>query len=389
VNIGQLLIAASRGRGGIFEFVCGLSREVARSGGESRVFAIEDEHAAADRARWEPVVPQLARRWGPRRLGFAPGLLPLVLRAKLDLLHAHDLWTLQSLLTQAWAARAARPYVLSIHGMLNAWALGRSRVKKKIATALYEGRRLRRAAALHTLGPHETHFVRAFGLKTPVAEIPYGIDLPDLAQAVPPPPWARDGGPPRVLLYLGRFDSIKGLDHVVRGWARARGAAGAGEWRLVLAGWGDGGYEARLRALAAAECPDGSITFPGPLFGPGREAAFRGAQACVLASLSEGQPVSVLEAMARARPVLVSGPCHLAAAVEAGAALPIAKGDAGVHEALRQLFTTAPATLEEMGQRGRRLMEARFSWPVVGRQFMDLYRWALGGGTPPPCVARP
>ena len=389
MRIAQLIFAASRRRGGIFEFVCGLSREVLRAGGESRVFAIDDEHTEADRPRWLPVAPQVARRLGPRALGLAPGLVPLVLREKLDLLHAHDLWTLQSLLTQLWAARSGRPYVVSIHGMLNAWALGRSRVKKKIATVLYEGRRLRRAAALHTLGPHETQRVRAFGLDTPVAEIPYGIELPDLSSPAPPPFWEKDGGRPRVLLYLGRFDSIKGLDHVVRGWARARGASGASDWRLVLAGWGDGDYEARLRALAAAECPDGSIVFPGPLFGADREAAFRGAQACVLASLSEGQPVSVLEAMARARPVLVTEACHLGAAVGAGAALPIGPGDEGVHEALGRLFATPAAVLEDMGRRGRRLVEATFSWPVVGRQFMDVYRWALDGGAPPPCVARP
>jgi poly(glycerol-phosphate) alpha-glucosyltransferase len=389
MRVGQLLTSVSRRRSGIFEFASGLSRAVAQSGAESLVFGIRDPDSESDAHRWLPVRPVIARRLGPRRIGFAPGLLPALLRAKLDLLHAHDLWTAQCLLTLAWAARAGRPYVVSINGMLNPRALQRSRLKKRVAAALYENRRLSGAACLHSLGPHETAFVRRFGLKSPVAELPYGVDTPPPPEPLPPPAWSGhlENGRP-VLLYLGRLDPIKGLDNLVRGWARARKAAprAAEPWRLVLAGWGEDGYASVLEELVRAECPDRSILFPGPLFGLQREAAYRSAQACVLPSLSEGQPVGVLEAFARCRPVLMTETCHLPEGFASGAAVRMAPGPAGAASALLELFAMSGADREAMGRRGRRLIDTRFAWPVVGRQFLDVYRWAAGEGVRPDCV---
>lgn len=389
MRVGQLLTSVSRRRSGIFEFASGLSRTVVQSGGDSLVFGIRDPDSEADAHRWLPVRPHTARGLGPRRLAFAPALLPALLRAKLDVLHAHDLWTAQCVLTLVWAARARRRYVVSINGMLNPRALQRSRLKKRVAAGLYEKRRLSRAACLHSLGPHETAFVRGFGLSSPVAEIPYGVDTPDLQEPLPPPAWADRLDPGRpVLFFLGRFDPIKGLDNLVRGWASARKAAprAAEPWRLVLAGWGEDGYGSLLQELARAECPDGSILFPGPLFGLHREAAYRSAQACVLPSLSEGQPVGVLEAFARGRPVLMTDTCHLPEGFAAGAAVRMGPGPQGAASALLELFAMTEADREAMGRRGRGLIDTRFAWSVVGRQFLDVYRWVAGGGVPPDCV---
>jgi poly(glycerol-phosphate) alpha-glucosyltransferase len=388
MRVGQLLTSVSRRRSGIFEFAIGLSRAVAESGHTSSVFGIRDPDTDADAGRWLPVRPQVARGVGPRRLGFAPALLPALLRAELDVLHAHDLWTLQGVLTLAWAARVRRPYVVSLNGMLNPWALQRSRLRKRVAALLYENRRLRRAACLHSLGPHETAFLRGFGVRSPVAELPYGVDTPILDEPLPAPAWSShpDGDRP-VLFYLGRFDPIKGLDNLVRGFALARqSTTGAAPWRLVLAGWGEDGYEPLLRSLASAQCPDGSILFPGPLFGLDREAAYRSAQACVLPSLSEGQPVGVLEAFARGRPVVMTETCHLPEGFAAGAALRMAPGPEGAAAALLELFATTQKEREEMGRRGRRLIDTRFAWPVVGQKYLDVYRWLAGGGSPPDCV---
>jgi glycosyltransferase involved in cell wall biosynthesis len=390
MKVGQLVASVSRRRSGIFEFTCGLARAVAESGAESRVFGIHDDGTDADAHRWEPVVPFVARHVGPRILGLAPRLLPELLRSQLDVLHAHGLWTLQSALTLAWAARTRRPYVVSVHGMMNPWALGRSRGRKRVASAVYENRRLRRAACVHAVGGHETRFLRSRGLTNAVAEIPYGVETPALDAPLPPPVWSDRIEPGRpVLLYLGRLDPIKGLENLLRGWARARredpGAAGA--WALVIAGWGDAAYEARLRAIAAEEA-DGSVVFAGPVFGQDREAAYRAARACVLPSLSEGLPVGILEAWARARGALVTDACHLPEGLAAGAALRVPHGAEGVTSALHELFALPEGELLAMGRRGRELIERRYAWPVVGRQFLELYTWLGGGGPPPDCVRR-
>jgi hypothetical protein len=35
-----------------------------------------------------------------------------------------------------------------------------------------------------------------------------------------------------------------------------------------------------------------------------------------------------------------------------------------------------------MGHRGRELVEARYTWPAVGKQIAEVYDWVLGGSEP-------
>jgi glycosyltransferase involved in cell wall biosynthesis len=391
MRVGQLLPSVSRHRSGIFEFTLGLAQRVAESGADVRVFGIHDQGTEADAHRWQSVTPFVARPVGPRILGLAPRLLPALLRARLDVLHAHGLWTLQSAFTLAWAAWARRPYLVSVHGQMNPLAAGRSRGKKRIASAVYEDRRLRRAACLHSLGEHETRFFRARGFINPVVEIPYGVETPSLDDPLPPPVWSDrvEAGRP-VLLYLGRLDPIKGLENLLRGWARARRAGGsaAQAWALVIAGWGEEEYEAALRRLGAEMGADGSIVFVGSVFAADREAAYRAARACVLPSLSEGQPFGILEAWARGRGALMTDACHLPEGFAAGAALRVPPGEEGIEAALLELFALPQPDLDAMGRRGRALIERDYAWPVVTRRFLDVYEWLAGGGAPPAWVRR-
>jgi glycosyltransferase involved in cell wall biosynthesis len=78
--------------------------------------------------------------------------------------------------------------------------------------------------------------------------------------------------------------------------------------------------------------------------------------------------------------------CHLPAGFEAGAAMRVGEGATGAAAALGELFSTSATDRLAMGARGQALVERRFSWPVVARQFLEVYGWLAGGGSPPACV---
>jgi len=42
--------------------------------------------------------------------------------------------------------------------------------------------------------------------------------------------------------------------------------------------------------------------------------------------------------------------------------------------------------LREMGARGRRLVQERFTWPRVAAEMIEVYDWVLGRGPRPGCV---
>jgi glycosyltransferase involved in cell wall biosynthesis len=335
-------------------------------------------YTAADRPLWRQTAVTTVRLLGPRRFGYAPRLAGQLSAADLDLLHAHGLWMYPSIASLGWARKQRRPYIVSPHGMLDGWALHNSAWKKRIAAALFERRHLNGAACLHALTAAEAWSMRAFGLRNPICVIPSGVDLP----AGPLQSRAETGAEPRTLLYLGRLHPKKNLEALLGAWSSLRSHPRARSWRLVIAGWDDGGHLARLRSLAS----DG-VVFAGPRFGAEKAASFARASAFVLPSQSEGLPVAVLEAWAHGLPVLMTPQCNLPEGFAGGAALPVAAPTwTGIRDALDGLFSASDAELREMGARGRELVARRFCWSSVACEMRQVYEWVLGRGERPASV---
>lgn len=350
---------------------------VEQQGIEVTAFALEDQYTGEDLPLWAGVRTQTARTVGPRSVGYAPELARRLKAADPQLVHGHGLWQWQSAAVHAWSCRTARPYLVSPHGMLDPWALRNSRWKKRVALAMYERRHLRDAGCLHALCESEQTSFRRFGLKNPVAVIPNGVTLPSRMASL--------DGAPRRLVFLGRLHPKKGIAELIGAWATLS-ASERGDWRLVVAGWDDGGHAASLSRQAAEHGVGESVEFVGPTFGEAKDELLRSASAFILPSFSEGLPMAVLEAWSYGLPVAMTEACNLPEGFSADAAIRIAPSPASIAAGLRELMQMNATDLRAMGQRGRRLVEARFAWPEIARQMAEVYRWLLGGGALPACV---
>jgi glycosyltransferase involved in cell wall biosynthesis len=388
MTIGLLTSAVSRNGGGVFPASCGLAKALEITCRINvKIFGIADEHSRADRDAWQGVPVAAERVVGPRRFGYAPLLARRLNSGDLDLVHTHGIWMYPSIASLRWARRQRKPHIVSPHGMLDSWALGQARLKKRIAGALYEHRHLEEAACLHALSDAEARAIRAYGLKNPICVIPNGVEIPH-RPAPPCPPWNGAVEPAaRVLLYFGRLDPKKGLPELLAAWAQFRTRLAARPWRLVIAGWGDGEYATRLRRLCPALGIEDTVFFVGSQFGAAKAASFARASALILPSQSEGLPMAVLEAWASRLPVLMTPRCNLPEGFQASAAIRIAApGQVEIRDALEKLFWTPATTLNLMGARGRELVERRFSWRLAACEMKQVYDWALGRGARPASV---
>jgi len=154
----------------------------------------------------------------------------------------------------------------------------------------------------------------------------------------------------------------------------------------VIAGWDQGGHRRELEQLTRELKIADSVQFTGPLFGEARDTAYQNADAFVLPSLSEGQPLVVLEAWSHARPVLMTQECNLPEGFENGAAIRMSATVEGTSGALGKLFALEKSALEEMGRRGRDLVIGNFSWSHIASQMFAVYQWVLGRSAPPNCM---
>ena len=297
-----------------------------------------------------------------------------------DGIHIHGLWE-QSTAIAASTARAQRkPYILSAHGMLEAWALSNKRAKKAIYALLFERANVRGAACLHALTHAEAQDYRRFGAKGPIAVIPNGVSIP---QAPDPETFlahfpALRGK--RILLFLGRIHFKKGLDLLIRAWSQL--ASEYPDAYLVLAGPDFEGTRSKIEALVAEKQLTSSVHFPGMLRHELKWSALAAAEGFVLPSYSEGLSVSVLEAMGMGLPVIITEQCNLPEVKEVGAGWQIESEVGQLTSAIRELLSNSARANAEIGAHGRDLVLERYNWSTVSERMAELYRWVQGGPRP-------
>jgi len=387
-NLRVAILAGTLGRsaGGVAEAVRGTARALAAQEALTvGVFGGVEPTGEALGEEWAPVCPETFRNAGPASFGYRPGLVKALMSGDYDVLHVAGLWMYQSCAALAWSRRTGGKRLVAPHGMLEPWALNNSRLKKQIAWRVFEGANVRGASCIHALNMAEAGAVRALGLRNPICVIPNGVCSPP---AEPPKsaPWARTvAAGKKVVVHLGRFHRKKNLLSLIQAWGKIqrRCRPSAAEWLLVLAGWDQEGYAAQVLGAAREAHVDDSVSVLGPMHGDQKHAFLSHASAFVLPSLSEGLPVTVLEAWSYALPVLMTPECNLPFGFDAGAAIPITTQSDGIAEGLLRLFSMSDSERSEMGCRGRNLAEKQFSWDIVAAEMRAVYEWLLAGGTPP------
>lgn len=378
----------SRMAGGLFESVRGLV--IALNDGDLTVDALapRDQFTDQDRSAWWPAEVFAFSVRGPRTWGYSPGLRERLTKGKYDIGHLHGLWMYPSTAVHRWSSRFHRPYLVSPRGMLDPWALAHSAWKKRIVWLLNERSVLQDAGCMHALNQAEAAALRRLGLANPICVVPNGVALPDRTHPKEPP-WPRAFSRDRMaMVYLGRFHPKKNLSALLSAWDLVRRADSAAtkEWVLILAGWDQGGTRARLeRQIRELRLSD-SVLLLGPQYGENKRALLDNAGAFVLPSLSEGLPMAVLEAWAHGLPVLMSAESNLPEGFAASAAIETGVDAARIARALSCLFAMSAEERKRMAQKGRRLVEQRFSLRSVAREMKAVYDWLLGGGTPPSSV---
>jgi glycosyltransferase involved in cell wall biosynthesis len=370
-RVGIVTSQASRLNGGVFEAVVTHTEMVRSAGFEPIVFALADEHSAKDRPRFGDTEVVTSPVVGPGMVGFAPAMLPAMLRADLDLVHLHGIWMYPSRAVARWAEMTGRPAIISPHGMLDPWILSRGRLKKAVARQLYERGSWRRAACFHALTEAEAADIRGVTGRSETIVIANAVAATSGGEAARPP----------VIAYLGRIHPKKNLDGLIRGWRQAADILRPIGATLRIAGWGEDEHVAALKAQVA-EQPEDGIAFVGSVFGNEKATLLTGARFSTLPSHSEGLPMVILEAWAAGTPTLMSEHCHLPEGIAAGCALDCGTDDTTIAETLRRAFALPHAAWHGMSVAARALARDRFSPHAVARRWHDTYD-ALLAGRPP------
>ena len=311
-----------------------------------------------------------------RRFAVSPSLArSLAWKAeRVDIIHNHSLWSMVNVAAGWTVPGKHAKLVTSPRGTLSAWALSNSKWIKRAIWPL-QMRALTRADLLHATSEVERHEIRARGFKAPIAVIPNGIDLPVLEKR------RKDGF--RTLLFLSRIHPTKGIDRLLHAWRELQ--VRQPEWRLIVVGRGEPGYEQELKGLAASLELE-RVVFAGPRYGASKSKTYFEADLFVLPTHSENFGMVVAEALAHGCPAVVSRGAPWAGLESESCGWWV---DHDVPELIRSLdaaMSVPRAGLTAMGLNGRAWMQRDFSWETVARRMDTAYRWAVGRGELPAWV---
>lgn len=261
-----------------------------------------------------------------------------------------------------------RPYILHIHS----GAFGKFYDAECGAVAKWYVRALfARAAFVVGLSEHWC---------AELARIAPGARIRRVPNAVPLPPRIATGSPqaPRIL-YAGLIAEKKGAFDLVRAFARV--ASRFPQAQLVCAGTGD---MAGIAALAQELKVETRVTFPGWLTPADLAREFSNAKMFALPSYAEGVPMSLLEAMSWALPVVstpVGGIPEVVQSDRNGLLVP--PGDVEALAAALARLLESPSECSRLGAAARATVGETFSITTAMNELAAIYR-ELGLADPPP-----
>lgn len=285
-----------------------------------------------------------------------------------DIVHIHGVWAPIGWAAARVASKAETPYCIAPHGMLDPWFFYRTslvkRLKKRAALALILRAHLNNAAFLHLLNTDEQRLLAALRLKSRGEIIPNAVSFEELDPL--PPSDAFHAGRPHLrdrtyILFLSRLHPKKGLDILADAFAAI--AATHPSVDLVIAGPDEGAETPLRRQLQHLNLTERAHIL-GPLHAHDKLAALTGCSCFCLPSRQEGFSMAILEAMACARPVVITDACHFPEVAEVGAGV-VVSGEVLVLAAALDALLNDATLARRMGQAGRHLVQERFTWRVA------------------------
>jgi glycosyltransferase involved in cell wall biosynthesis len=392
MKILQVIHSLDPQAGGTTEAVRQLSTALVRRGVQVDVLTLD-----APDAPWLRDFPLPVTALGPGRgnYGYAPRLVPWLVRhgAEVDLVLVNGLWQFGSFAVWLAARKTSLRYAVFPHGMLDPWFRRRyplKHLKKWCYWPWAEYRVLRDAGAVFFTSEDERlEARRSFWLyRCREQVVGFGIDPPPLGDGSVRETFLRQFptlAGRRLLLFLGRVHEKKGCDLLLRAFREllTRAApAGASGLHLVMAGPTDHPYGAAMLELAGQLGLEKDVTWTGMLRGELKWGAFLATEAFVLPSHQENFGVSVVEALACARPVLISNRVNIWREIEAAQAGLVEPDDAaGTLRLLERWHDLDAGAREKMAAQARACYQLRFRMDQAADRLIEAFQ-SLGLESP-------
>ncbi len=294
-----------------------------------------------------------------------------------DVLHLHGPWCTGNLALANMAQRIGKPYILTLHGMLDDWSMQQKRLKKRTYLTLFGQRVLERAASIQCTAEAERKQSHPWYPKGRPIIQPYIIDT-EPYQQLPGPEEAREKFTRLQedrfnVLFLSRIHPKKGVEHLIDAAPLLvqRGV----QANIFITGPEEIAYQAELTDRIRRHGVEDSVMFTGPVYGQTKTSLYQAADVFVLPTSQENFGLVLTEAMSCGTPVITTRGTDIWSEVESAGGIIVEQEAQAIAGAIQDLAKDRDHC-RALGERGRQWVLERFDRKRLIQEYEAMYRKA-------------
>lgn len=292
-----------------------------------------------------------------------------------DVIHMHNFRSYQNNIIHKYAKENGVPYILQAHGSVMEF------FKKKRLKMLYDflwgNNILIDASTVIAITKKELKQYYKMGVKrNNIKIIPNGINFADF-EKLPKKGLFRKKfnlcNEEKIILFLGRINEIKGLELLVRAFSEID--ENKFKCKLVIVG-PDDGFLNKLIKISKEFNIEKNLIFTGPLYGNDKIIALVDSDIFILPSIYETFPISLIEAFACSKPVIISKNCDVSESVENNMGIVVNYDIISIKNAIENLLSDDKLS-KNYGNAGRIYAKEFCNWKKIVDNFEMIYQSIL------------
>jgi len=288
-----------------------------------------------------------------------------------DIIYIIGIWNFPSTIAIRFLSKKKVPFIVAPHGSLDPFKFSQKGFKKKLYYKLLLGSYIRNSF-IHYFTNEEAKKSSEF-LNIPfnkIVVIPNGIEIKENSSSNKFLELYLHLKNKFIILYLGRLHPIKGIEVTIESLSYLKD--NKDRIHLVIAGKGETSYEVKLRSLVDELSLNELVTFTGHVEGELKSSLLSACNLFVLQSHSEAFSMSILEAMAYGKPLIISSNCNFDEFENEKCGFIIPNNPKTLADKIELLFNDKDLC-SKMGDKANKLAEAKYSWENIAREFKHAF----------------